>query len=178
MKKKARKYLIVGIILTLLFIAGVVITYVIATKEPEPVTLSIHKYYDKDGNEIVVGRQQLTIGGVSGVRYIDFAIEVYNSDTVDLDFEITASSPPTLTTALAGEVALGPMLVFAGITKELWISDLVDMLPYEGTTQDFSVGITGSAEDLRRPHTETAVTSILVQPDPFAVFTVTLTEQV
>jgi len=175
MKKKNRKYLIISIVLILLIVASIV-TYIILTRKPEPVKLSIHKYYDKDRNEIKVGKQQLTISGISGVRYIDFKLEVYNADTVDLDFEIISTNPPEL----AFEYEVSPHFQSQVMTlwsEDIgsWISDLVDMLPYVDTTKDFTVWVTGSSpEGVRQAETKNTTTSVIIEQDPFATFSVTI----
>jgi len=96
--KYIKQFVIVGIVAILLIAIGVGVYYYYANKEVP--MLSIHSYYDINGNEINP-KQQSVVGGVQGVSSIKIEIQAQNTDTVPLDFSIKGASPTEFTDTLS-----------------------------------------------------------------------------
>ena len=168
MKKATKKYMfIAGAILVILLAAiGVYMLFIRDTEKP---MLSVYKYYDKDGIEIPL-KQQSVVGGVEGVYYIEFMVNVKNEDTIPLNFEITSSSPPSFTTTLAS----AEIKSIESEASDFWITEKLEIPPFEDEgTADLSVCVTGSS-DIRQSSTICGDLTLDVLPDPYATFTVTI----
>lgn len=170
MKKKTKKYAVIGGAIIALVLLSVVGYMLFAGEKIKPL-IGIEGYYDKDGNLIKQGKQQAIVGGVEGVYYIKLAVNAYNNDTTPLTFAVTSSSPSAFTTALG---AITPQTVQPNQYGN-WTSGLIDITPFEGQSVDFSVVIQGTSS-IRQTSTLTGTLSLTVQEDPFANFIVQVSQ--
>ena len=161
---KKGKIVIPGILIVLL-IAGVVGYYVYQNSKSLD-TLSIEGVYDNN-KQPIIGTEQAVIGGVEGVKYIKLQIQIENKDTVPLNFKIISSSPIQFTNSLS-------TITFQSANpgeKVTWISDFIDVVPLENTTQNFSITIEASSA-LRTAATKTSQISVKIDKDPVSQFDV------
>lgn len=129
--------------------------------------LEIDKFFDINGNEISTGTQSV-IGGIEGVKFITLKISVENKDNIPLTLFVKSITPPEIT------VPSNTITVDVGKTNS-WITDLIDIEPYEGTIQDFCVTVESeSIPALREPSESSGCISIQVDPNPSANFDVSL----
>lgn len=165
-----KKTLTISIVILLILAVGVSGYFIYKTLKQEP-ALSIFAYYDANGNEIVSG-EQAVVGGVEGVKYITFKINAHNTDTTPLDINIVSATPDKLNMALSS-VQQKTAEPDETVT---WISGLVDIEEYEGTTQEFTVTLEASSP-LRETAQKTSSVSVQIQPDPTSSFDIDITSE-
>ena len=172
-KKKSSTNIILGI-LSILILLGCVYVYFFILNEPSVDTMKISGYYDAEGNLISSsGVKQAVLGGVEGVTYITIDINALNKDTVSLDFEILNATPEALSNVLtlSSKKSAGPN------EKVTWTSGLIDITPYVGKTQVFTVTLQASSP-IRTSLSKSASLSIAVSADPVAGFDISLEDNV
>lgn len=172
-KKKSSTNIILGIF-SILILLGCVYVYFFVLNEPSVDTMKVSGYYDADGNPISSsGVKQAVLGGVEGVTYITIDINALNKDTVSLDFEILNATPEALSNVLtlSSKKSAGPN------EKVTWTSGLIDITPYVGKTQVFTVTLQASSP-IRTSLSKSASLSIAVSADPVAGFDISLEDNV
>lgn len=155
-------YMIGLIVLGLLFALGCAI-------QPKSNKLvEVDGLYDSNGNLVKTGLS--VVGGVEGVKYITLRVTVNNKDTVPLTFgiieitptEISSVKPTTKSSVEAGQ-------------SGVWVTNLIDIEPYEGLIQDFCVTVeSDKIPTLRESSQASGCTSIKVDPNPSGNFDIGL----
>ena len=196
-----KKVIIISIVVAVLLILVVGTTIYVINKNKEKSLLSVVGYYDANGNEINVKSswyntlfQQSTIsvdGGlvVEGVSYIALEITAVNDDTVPLNFVISSygvsggstDNAPLIATFVAGDNS--DKLNIPSLSSASWLSGVgINALPlaaYEGAgsvTLSTEITAISSVANVRDVSTQSSSIDILVEANPGASFTVTLTE--
>lgn len=132
--------------------------------------LTVH-YYDENRNKIVSGKALALIGDLEGVQYISFDVNVDNTGEVPLELTIKDARPVQLKSALpTTSLTLG-----LGENNK-WSSSLIDVSPFEGTTQIFEVQVQGKYTYAGKIKTleKTGSISLSIQPDPLGGFDVSV----
>lgn len=167
---KINKGIIIGVGCLILFaIAAFIFYYWIFQGVYNKPALGIDGYYDENRDQIDI--EQAVVGGIEGVQYITFRVTATNEDTVPLTFEIINATPYELQDVL-------PM--FEQETVEVdetasWLSDLVDVEPFIGMNQEFTVTVlatSGARKDTER----TFNIFVQVDEDPEAGFSIDITQ--
>jgi len=130
--------------------------------------LTVH-YYGADQKEIFLSKGLSVVGGLGGVEYISFDINVDNTGEVPLELRIDEASPFQLDSAVPTTT-----LTLAVGESDKWTSSLIDVSPFEGKTQIFSVLVKGTYTYAGRTYTlnKEGSISLSIQPDPLGGFDV------
>lgn len=159
----------VGILSTVALIA--VLVYAYSLGYWQDTFMDVH-YYDGNGNEILMSKGLSIIGGLEGVEYISLEVNIKNTGEVPLEIKIKDASPSQLKSALPTNIITLPIG-----EDYTWNSDLIDVGPFEGTTQIFTVIVNGEytyAGKLKALEKEGSI-SLSIQPDPTGGFDVLVT---
>lgn len=92
--------------------------------------LEITGYFDENGDEINT-QEQAVVGGIEGVSYITVRVNAKNTDSVELEVELTEITPSFVEDAFD----LTDTQIAAPGETVSWDSDLIDIRPYIGTQQ-------------------------------------------
>lgn len=141
--------------------------YFMFTKGGEKPLLGIEGAYDEDGN-IINSDTQAVVGDKEGVFFLKFNINVKNVDYVPLTFSIVSGTPEEFNIALP----VNEITVEKG-EYATWTTDLVDITPYVGTKQKFTVTIQGDSPR-RKSNQTTAVVEVEIKEDPVSAFDVNI----
>ena len=198
---KTKKVIMISITVIVFLALVIGATLYVINQNKDKNLLSVVGYYDSEGNEIKIDTswwntlfQQSTIsvdGGsiVEGVSYIALEIIASNDDTVPLDFSISSygvSGGSTDNALLVATFAAGDNAdknnIAAGSFAS-WLSGTgVNALPlsvYEGlgiVTLSTLVTADSSVANVRDTSSQSSSIDILVEANPTASFTVTLSE--
>jgi len=164
-----KKRYIILIIIALILIIGTF--FIIYKKTRQDSILEISGYFDETGNQIASGEQSV-IGGVEGVHYITLDINVQNKDTTTLDLKIINAEPTAFSDALESTT-----LEVLPDEYATWTTNLIDITPFEGTEQEFTITIEANSP-IRQLLSKTATLTIKVEEDPVADFGVEVTSEI
>jgi len=168
--KKIIIWILIGMGVISLLVGGYYLFY----GEESNQFVKLFKLYDADGNEITASKSnkgifptKAVVNEVEGVKYISLQITVNNLDTVPLDLVLTdltpaeakSSMPQNQITVQAGQLGI-------------WVTDLIDIEPYEGMTQNFCVSAKSLAIPALRLESEpiTGCTSLIIESNPTGNF--------
>lgn len=131
----------------------------------QSVSLAIAGFYNYEGKPLAV------ISGQGGVKFLKFNFVVINRDTVPLNLNITEVTPNEFSVVFPKTtLTLNP-----GESKTL-TSNLLDVSPFIGKTQLFSVKVIGVSPE-RVGVTKQASLSVKVDQDPVAQFDISISNE-
>ena len=174
MSKKTKKVVLVSLIVlvAIIFVVGIGIgAYIIVKNSQSMPVLTIAKYFDANKNEI--HPSQSVIDGIEGVKYISLQVNAQNKDTTILSFKIVNATPSSFSSALQSAKEINVSQDKTGS----WVSGMIDISSYTGTTQIFSVNVQASSP-LRQTTIKESSISIKIDPDPVSAFDVSIVSSV
>ena len=151
----------IGVVLIVAVVSGF---WLLGSLGEDPAVL-ISGFYDADGNPIGSGTSEAVVGGVEGVAFLKFSVNLRNTDKVSLEMVLVNASPSVLSVALP----IGSVVSVPAGQVARWESELVDIRSFVGTTQVFSVGVEASSP-LRRVARGVKSLSVVINEDPVAAF--------
>lgn len=134
--------------------------------------IAVLGYYD-DNKNLIEGDTQSVVNNVEGVKYVTFQVNARNKDTVPLKFTMQDATP----TPFYDSLDLTTEINAESNNYATWVSELVDIEVYEGTTQEFCVTIIGTSP-LRNSVPKTSCVSLVVEDNPTANFDVEIVDSV
>src|SRR3990167_1606989 len=162
MTKKKNKNLMIFMVVALLVVGMVVYSQ---RNSQADSFLSVN-FYDKSGRLIKAGASSV-VGGLEGVRFINFDITVTNLDSVPLIFQVTQMTPSGVNYASPTQnISIQPG------ESQSTPTELIDILTFEGGVQEFCVTVKSFGGDVRDDITKSACVSLDIQPNPLGQFDV------
>lgn len=128
--------------------------------------IQINSFFDKFGNPISE-KALSVVNGVEGVKYITLKINVKNLDTVPLTFLVSEFTVPTAKPTSS--------LIVGSSELKSFVTGLIDVEPYEGTTKQFCATVVSEKiPALREANNKSGCVNIRIDPNPSGNFNVTV----
>lgn len=151
---------------TILIIAGLIIAgFFIFGQDPEQFIET--NLFDSDGN-LINGNALSVVGGVEGVAFVSFDVNIRNLDNVPLTFELVSITPASVSDALpTGQINVQPD------ETGTFTTSLIDIQTFEGMVQEFCITAESQAiPALRESSQKMGCVSLDIQPNPEGDFDV------